>query len=70
LLEPVNGEWPTGQWPAHYWVQDKLSLPIGAKIPAGAFKLQVAWVTPQQLTSSLLLPEGFELGDILVAPQE
>jgi hypothetical protein len=65
LLNPINGEWPTQQWPAHYWVQDKLSLPVGADIPAGSFKLQVAWVPPHSQSSTSL--EGFELGDIVVA---
>lgn len=65
LVDPVNGEWPTQQWPANYWVQDKLSLPVGADIPAGSFKLQVAWVTPPSQSSTSA--EGFELGDITVA---
>jgi hypothetical protein len=69
-LEPVNGEWPTSQWPAHYWIQDKLSLPVGAEIPAGAFKLQAAWIAPQQPIFPLLSPEGFGLGDILVSTKE
>jgi hypothetical protein len=43
-LEPIGGEWPTSQWPADYWVQDRLALPINAEVPGGQFRLLVTWV--------------------------
>src|SRR5690606_13060880 len=42
-LEPVGGEWPTGRWPAEYWIQDRLDLPIEPDVPPGDFKLWLAW---------------------------
>jgi hypothetical protein len=70
-LEPINGEWPTSQWPANYWVQDRVSLPLGADAPFGQFKLRVAWVTEDTQPSWPVNPEGtftsFDLGPIVVA---
>ncbi len=43
-VEPVGGEWPTQQWPADYWVQDRLDLPVGPEIPAGPLELWVTWL--------------------------
>jgi 4-amino-4-deoxy-L-arabinose transferase-like glycosyltransferase len=45
LFEPINGEWPTRQWPADYWVQDRLDLPVGDDAPRGQFALRAAWVS-------------------------
>lgn len=44
-LEPINGEWPTQQWPADYWVQDRLDLAVGDDAPRGQFTLRAAWVS-------------------------
>lgn len=69
-VEPINGEWPTRQWPADYWVQDRLSLLLGADIPPGQFALHVAWVA--ESTGPLQpLPgdsgSSFELGQVTIA---
>ncbi len=61
-LEPIGGEWPTNQWPAEYWVQDRLALPLGSEVPAGQFRLLVNWT---DLDSSEL-PPSFDLGVIQV----
>jgi 4-amino-4-deoxy-L-arabinose transferase-like glycosyltransferase len=45
LFEPINGEWPTHQWPAGYWVQDRLDLAVGDDAPRGQFILRAAWVS-------------------------
>jgi hypothetical protein len=69
-LGPMNGEWPTSQWPANYWFQDRLSLPLGADTPLGQFSLQVAWSAEDMLQSqSSNTPKtfkGFELGAITI----
>jgi hypothetical protein len=65
-VEPINGEWPTHQWPVNYWVQDRLSLPIGADTPPGQFTLYVAWVAGSTEPSDPVEAEAFELGRIIV----
>jgi hypothetical protein len=45
VLKPINGEWPTHQWPVDYWVQDRLDLVVGDDTPRGQFTLRVAWVS-------------------------
>jgi hypothetical protein len=67
--EPVGGEWSTSQWPADYWVQDKLDLPISADIPAGQFKLSIIWVeagTEQSALDEEVNLMGFELGSVII----
>ncbi|MBI1876984.1 MAG: hypothetical protein HYR94_01885, partial [Chloroflexi bacterium] len=68
VLEPVNGEWPTSQWPANYWVQDRLSLPVEADAPLGQFTLRVAWIAedtdPPQAVTLGESSTGFELGKV------
>jgi hypothetical protein len=62
VLEPIGGEWPTRQWPADYWVQDRPALPIGPEAPAGQFRLLVTWmgIDLQELSTP------FDLGAIVV----
>ncbi|MDM8528673.1 glycosyltransferase family 39 protein [Anaerolineales bacterium HSG24] len=43
FVEPINGAWPTNQWPTDYWVQNRISLPIIADIPIGQFQLHGCW---------------------------
>ncbi len=42
-LDPVGGEWPTGQWPAAYWVRDTFTLPLPA-LPPDDYTLVGTWV--------------------------
>jgi 4-amino-4-deoxy-L-arabinose transferase-like glycosyltransferase len=69
-IEPINGEWPTSQWPANYWFQDRVSLPLGADIPRGQFILQVAWraedIPPAQSSDTPKTFSGFELGAVTI----
>jgi hypothetical protein len=69
-LEPINGEWPTSLWPANYWFQDRVSLPLGADTPLGQFNLQVAWIAEDMPHSQSLsvnkISTGFELGAITI----
>lgn len=69
-LEPINGEWPTQQWPADYWVQDRLDLAVGDDVPRGQFMLRAAWVSetgeaspPANLVESSV---GFELERVTI----
>ncbi|MFN8455586.1 MAG: hypothetical protein U0401_13120 [Anaerolineae bacterium] len=62
-LEPIGSEWPTSHWPAGYWVQDRLNLPISPDVPNGNFTLRLAWLTPD----NQLLP-GFDLDHITIVP--
>lgn len=45
-MDPIGGEWPTTQWPAAYWVQDQLDLPVPANFPAGRYRLWLRWLAP------------------------
>lgn len=60
-LEPINGEWPTEQWPAGYWVQDRLEVVIGGETPPGVFRLLGRWVEPD---SGQPASPPFDLGQI------
>lgn len=69
-VEPINGEWPTQYWPAGYWVQDRLDLPLGEDAPVGQFILQGAWVSgasdsPQPANPGEI-PGSFELGSVTI----
>jgi len=64
-LDPAGGEWPTSHWPVNYWVQDKVSLPVDAGIPAGEFNLQAVWVAPKDRSAYTNLPEmGYNFGKL------
>ncbi len=67
-IEPIGGEWPTSRWPAGYWVQDKIDLPLESNIPAGQYKLRGILVSPE--TEEIALPSldraGFELGSVTI----
>jgi hypothetical protein len=64
VLAPVNGQWPTSQWPAGYWVQDRLRLPVDSHVPPGQFELHLAWVAHNALPNHR--PATFNLGLILI----
>lgn len=69
-LEPINGEWPTYQWPVDYWVQDRLDLVIGDDAPRGQFTLRAAWVSETggsfQPANSGQLSASFELERVTI----
>ena len=68
-LPPVSDQWPTGQWPADYWFQDKATLPITSQAPVGLFDLHVAWVDPAvELAPADLLERSFQLGSLKIEP--
>lgn len=68
-LPPVAGQWPTSRWPADYWFQDKITLPVTAPIPVGLFDLHVAWVDPAvDLAPADLLERSFRLGSLKIEP--
>jgi hypothetical protein len=62
----VGGEWPTGGWPAGYWVQDRLDLPIGPDVPPGDFKLWLAWEA--ELAAPASTDAAASLGMIHIEP--
>jgi len=64
-VSPIGGEWPTSQWPAGYWVQDQLDLPIGSEIPAGQFTLWLTLIPLDGDPSSSIQP-SFELDTIRI----
>lgn len=69
-FEPVSGEWPTSQWPAGYWVQDKLTLPVQPDMPAGQFELHGRWLDlttgqPPLTAAGEPFPD-FELGSVTI----
>jgi hypothetical protein len=64
-VEPIGGEWPTNQWPAHYWIQDKLDLPVSPDIPSGEYTLRVQWQTTNN-SSSFRKQTSFELGTVTI----
>ncbi len=55
-VSPIGGEWPTSQWPAGYWVQDRLDLPVSSDMPAGRFKLWLSLVPQEAVSSSSIQP--------------
>jgi hypothetical protein len=59
---PLGGEWPTRTWPAGYWFQDRLALPISRDIPAGHFVLVGQWVDG----AGKAVSETFALGTIAI----
>lgn len=63
-VEPIGGEWPTSQWPANYWVQDKLDLPVSSDIPSGEHTVRIQWQTTDN--SSFREQTSFELGTITI----
>ncbi len=63
-LDPMAGEWPTSRWPAAYWLQDRLTLPIPAEVPSGSFKLRGRWMG--QDVGHMESP-FFELGRVTLA---
>ncbi|MCK6624226.1 MAG: glycosyltransferase family 39 protein [Anaerolineae bacterium] len=69
-LPPINGEWPTRRWPADYWVQDRLNLPLGADVPPGQFRLRAIWIAEEtQSVPAVVSGEawpGFDLGWVTV----
>ncbi|MCB0166625.1 MAG: hypothetical protein KDI79_20520, partial [Anaerolineae bacterium] len=68
-LPPVSDQWPTGQWPADYWFQDKITLPISPQTPVGLFDLHAAWVDPAvELAPADLLDRSFRLGSLKIEP--
>jgi hypothetical protein len=73
VVEPIGGEWPTSQWPAGYWVQDKVDLPVGADIPPGRYKLGVALKVPVTGPAAASQPEllgvtHFTLDSVSISP--
>ena len=69
-IAPIGGEWSTHRWPAAYWVQDKLDLPIKTEIPAGQFKLWGVWVPAGVEPSARAeLNPHFELESIIIEAQ-
>ncbi|MBE7473787.1 MAG: glycosyltransferase family 39 protein [Anaerolineales bacterium] len=73
-LPPINGEWPTRQWPADYWVQDRFDLPLATDVPPGQFRLRAAWVAEETpsvpaAVSGELWP-GFDLGQVIVTSNQ
>jgi hypothetical protein len=73
-LEPINGEWPTRHWPAHYWVQDRLDLPLEADTPPGQFALRASWLAeetqPPQPADVGQFWAGFDLGRVTVSSDQ
>lgn len=66
-IEPVGGEWPTGRWPAKYWIQDRLELFISPEVPQGDFQLWLAWeAKPAGLPVSTAAAAA--LGTVRIAP--
>ncbi|GIK40050.1 MAG: hypothetical protein BroJett011_38830 [Chloroflexota bacterium] len=69
-LAPINGEWPTRQWPADYWVQDRLDLVVGDDAPRGQFTLRAAWVSetggPSQPANPGASSASFELERVTI----
>lgn len=57
-VEPIGGEWPTSQWPAGYWVQDQLDLPIGPDAPAGPSRLWLTWLAEGVASSPAVFRPG------------
>ncbi len=73
VVEPIGGEWPTSQWPAGYWVQDKVDLPVAADIPPGRYKLGVALKSPPTEPAAASQPEllgvtHFTLDSVSISP--
>lgn len=64
-VEPIGGEWPATQWPAGYWVQDKVQLPVGPEIPAGDFML---WLVPVGEQAEPVGAGGHALGMVHINP--
>ena len=58
-LDPIGGEWPTNQWPAGYWVQDRLAVVIDPALPPGRFHLRGRWVEPE---TGQPVSSSFEIG--------
>jgi len=63
-VEPLGGEWATSNWPAEYWVQNKLSLPVGPDVPAGEFALRGRWLNP----NGQPVGQPFGLGVVQIGP--
>jgi hypothetical protein len=62
-LPPLDGEWPTENWPSGYWVQDRPGLTMPTETPAGGYSLHVGWL-PAGASPQASLPEGYNLGQI------
>jgi 4-amino-4-deoxy-L-arabinose transferase-like glycosyltransferase len=70
-LEPANGEWPTSQWPADYWVQDKLQLPVSSSVPIGRYMLQAILTAPAESARSAAEKAAvYDLGSVLIEPND
>jgi 4-amino-4-deoxy-L-arabinose transferase-like glycosyltransferase len=64
IIEPIGGEWPTGAWPANYWVRDMVELPVTPNVPRGRFILRARWLP----LSTGETDAGFSLGAISILP--
>ncbi len=68
-LSPLDGEWPTTGWPAGYWVQDRLALPITTAAPAGSHSLRLKWL-PVGASTPADSAGSYNLGQIELNPAQ
>ena len=64
VIEPVGGDWPTGTWPAEYWVRDMIVLTVTPDVPQGRFTLRAQWLP----FSTAETDTRFSLGTITISP--
>jgi hypothetical protein len=70
VLRPANGEWPTSQWPAGYWVQDRLRLPLASTVPVGRFTLEAVLTDPVESGHSAAESgKRYRLGSLIIKPE-
>jgi hypothetical protein len=65
--QPVNGLFPTSQWPTGVEVWDGREIAVPTDAPPGRYRLEVGWYDPSTLERlSVLDEEGRPQGDTLV----
>jgi 4-amino-4-deoxy-L-arabinose transferase-like glycosyltransferase len=65
--QPVNGLFPTSQWPTEVEVWDEREIAVPADAPPGRYRLEVGWYDPSTLERLPVLDEeGRPQGDTLV----
>jgi 4-amino-4-deoxy-L-arabinose transferase-like glycosyltransferase len=65
--QPVNGLFPTSQWPTEVEVWDGREIAVPADTPPGRYRLEVGWYDPSTLERLTVLDEeGRPQGDALV----
>jgi hypothetical protein len=65
--QPVNGLFPTSQWPTGVEVWDGREIAVPADAPPGRYRLEVGWYDPSSLDRLPVLDEeGRPQGDTLV----